>query len=144
MKGSYVTRISLFLTGSQLSFPFVMTQFCFVHSMQRADFPRSIVLFVNSLAYHNLYGLSRARTFPFKTGKVWESIGRSEMNNQRRGTSGSLRNLSCSEGRSICARCQRPSTVCICKYLPSIPIQTETRILIVQHAKESKRRCANN
>ena len=48
-----------------------------------------------------------------------------------------LRGLS---ARSICITCQRPIRVCICTSLPSSPLHTQTRVLIIQHAKEAKRR----
>uniref|UniRef100_A0A7N0TPG5 tRNA-uridine aminocarboxypropyltransferase n=1 Tax=Kalanchoe fedtschenkoi TaxID=63787 RepID=A0A7N0TPG5_KALFE len=38
-----------------------------------------------------------------------------------------------SSGRSICGKCNRPSSVCICSALPDTLIDTATKIIIVQH-----------
>ncbi|KOM38768.1 hypothetical protein LR48_Vigan03g215000 [Vigna angularis] len=40
--------------------------------------------------------------------------------------------------RSICSNCDRPTRVCLCHALPFPPIQTATRILIVQHPHEAR------
>ncbi|KAK7378152.1 hypothetical protein VNO80_03589 [Phaseolus coccineus] len=40
--------------------------------------------------------------------------------------------------RSICTNCDRPTRVCVCHALPLPPIQTATRILIVQHPHEAR------
>ncbi len=38
------------------------------------------------------------------------------------------------EPRPVCANCRRPKSVCYCAHLPSI--ETETRVLILQHPRE--------
>lgn len=42
--------------------------------------------------------------------------------------------------RSICPKCERPDRVCWCAHLPDPPIVCRTRVTIVQHPKERKRR----
>jgi DTW domain-containing protein len=37
--------------------------------------------------------------------------------------------------RSVCARCERPSVVCVCATLS--PLQTRTRVVMLQHPRES-------
>ncbi|XP_061340364.1 tRNA-uridine aminocarboxypropyltransferase A [Gastrolobium bilobum] len=39
--------------------------------------------------------------------------------------------------RSICSNCRRPNPVCLCHALPVHPIQTTTRVLILQHPHEA-------
>ncbi|XP_067931871.1 tRNA-uridine aminocarboxypropyltransferase 2-like [Watersipora subatra] len=41
--------------------------------------------------------------------------------------------------RETCERCRRPATVCWCPFLPS-PIDIKTRVIILQHPYEGKRR----
>ncbi len=36
--------------------------------------------------------------------------------------------------RAVCSRCQRPSVVCYCAHLPSLP--TRTKIMLLRHARE--------
>jgi hypothetical protein len=38
--------------------------------------------------------------------------------------------------RLTCGRCARPLSVCICRALPAEPIDTATRILVLQHPAE--------
>lgn len=40
--------------------------------------------------------------------------------------------------RPICPNCNRPQPVCLCKFLPSSPIATKTKIIILQHPHESQ------
>ena len=42
--------------------------------------------------------------------------------------------------RPVCARCARPASVCICASLPTAPLHTRTRVLVLQHGYEKKRR----
>jgi len=42
--------------------------------------------------------------------------------------------------RGLCSRCKRPNVVCICHALPDVPIDCGTRILILQHPREAKKR----
>ncbi len=42
--------------------------------------------------------------------------------------------------RGYCPRCKRPNIVCICHSLPDEPIDCGTRILILQHPREAKKR----
>ena len=44
--------------------------------------------------------------------------------------------------RTHCARCGRPTNVCICDALPSEPLQLQTPVLLWQHPAEGKRRLA--
>ena len=47
------------------------------------------------------------------------------------------------EPRALCARCLRPNSVCICDALPPAPLSlTRTRLLILQHPVEAKKRVA--
>ena len=45
--------------------------------------------------------------------------------------------------RTLCERCDRPPTQCLCASLPRSPIQTSTRVLVLQHPKEARRRIAS-
>lgn len=46
--------------------------------------------------------------------------------------------------RALCARCNRPSPgQCLCPALPEAAIHTATRVLILQHPAESKKRIAS-
>ncbi|CAN0910034.1 tRNA-uridine aminocarboxypropyltransferase 2 [Linum grandiflorum] len=40
--------------------------------------------------------------------------------------------------RTICDGCDRPAAVCLCHVIPNPPIQTSTRIVILQHPHESR------
>ncbi|XP_038883027.1 tRNA-uridine aminocarboxypropyltransferase 2 [Benincasa hispida] len=40
--------------------------------------------------------------------------------------------------RSICPNCSRPQPVCLCKFLPSSPIATKTKIILLQHPHEAQ------
>ena len=40
--------------------------------------------------------------------------------------------------RQICPRCVRPISVCICAALPSAPIETATRVLVLRHEREKR------
>ncbi|MDB4968087.1 MAG: hypothetical protein JWN44_3776 [Myxococcales bacterium] len=40
------------------------------------------------------------------------------------------------EPRAVCARCRRPEVVCYCAHLPRLP--TRTRVLVLQHPRESR------
>tara|TARA_B110000208_G_scaffold182092_1_gene233476 strand:- start:1854 stop:2981 length:1128 start_codon:yes stop_codon:yes gene_type:complete len=42
--------------------------------------------------------------------------------------------------RSLCTRCSRPPVVCICAALPASTIAIETRVVIVQHPREARKR----
>mmetsp|Transcript_31116 Transcript_31116/g.81662 ORF Transcript_31116/g.81662 Transcript_31116/m.81662 type:complete len:248 (-) Transcript_31116:657-1400(-) len=42
--------------------------------------------------------------------------------------------------REECPNCFRPKTVCICAFFPETKIVTRTRVIIVQHPKEQKRK----
>ena len=44
--------------------------------------------------------------------------------------------------RSLCGRCARPHRVCICEALPPLPLTTDTKVLILQHPAEAKKRVA--
>jgi len=39
-------------------------------------------------------------------------------------------------GRAICVHCARPLAVCICQALPAEPLETATRVLVLQHPAE--------
>lgn len=38
--------------------------------------------------------------------------------------------------RSVCARCERPEKTCVCAHI--VPVETRTRVLIVQHPREAR------
>ncbi|MEO6954725.1 MAG: tRNA-uridine aminocarboxypropyltransferase [Polyangia bacterium] len=40
------------------------------------------------------------------------------------------------DGRSACERCRRPTSVCWCEHLPTLP--TSTRVLLLQHPRERR------
>jgi len=42
--------------------------------------------------------------------------------------------------RLTCGRCARPLSVCVCSALPERPLETSTRVLILQHPGERKRK----
>jgi len=42
--------------------------------------------------------------------------------------------------RELCRRCSRPPTLCVCGALPDRPVQTSTRVLILQHPNERRKR----
>jgi len=42
-------------------------------------------------------------------------------------------------GRKHCQDCYRPCEVCWCKYLPSPPITCKTKVIVLQHPRESRR-----
>ena len=44
--------------------------------------------------------------------------------------------------RTLCSRCVRPPSVCICEALPAKPLHTQTRLLILQHPAEARKRVA--
>lgn len=44
------------------------------------------------------------------------------------------------EPRQACPRCARPPAVCVCSALPPAPLETATRILVLQHPNERKRK----
>lgn len=46
-----------------------------------------------------------------------------------------------SSSRSHCSRCDRPARVCVCSCLPSAPFETEARLLVLIHPKETRRAC---
>ena len=49
-----------------------------------------------------------------------------------------------SQPRELCARCSRPAAgQCICSALPPSPIDTRTRVLVLQHPAEAKKRIAS-
>ena len=56
---------------------------------------------------------------------------------------GFLRDQVCSEdelkGRRHCQDCYRPCEVCWCHYLPSPPITCNTKVIVLQHPRESRR-----
>ena len=43
------------------------------------------------------------------------------------------------KGRRYCQDCYRPSEVCWCRFLPSPPVECDTKVIVLQHPKESKR-----
>ena len=43
--------------------------------------------------------------------------------------------------RNYCAACERPASVCICRYLPSPPVASAIHTVILMHPKESERAC---
>ncbi|KAG8227781.1 hypothetical protein J437_LFUL006415 [Ladona fulva] len=43
------------------------------------------------------------------------------------------------EMRNICNRCDRPSVVCWCPYLPATPLKTRCRLIVLQHPAEERR-----
>ena len=45
--------------------------------------------------------------------------------------------------RDVCPRCSRPTPACICSALPSEPLETATRVLVLQHPAEAKRQIAS-
>ena len=63
-----------------------------------------------------------------------EKIGCSRAQEERRGREG--------EGpqRKICSGCNRPPVLCLCKALPKEKFRTETKILILQHPNEFRRK----
>ncbi|CAI5485462.1 unnamed protein product [Closterium sp. Naga37s-1] len=44
--------------------------------------------------------------------------------------------------RLLCDRCQRPSRACLCPSLPPSRLKTRTRVIVVQHPHEAKKRLA--
>ena len=42
--------------------------------------------------------------------------------------------------RALCPGCARPTRVCLCSALPTPPLRTTTRVLILRHPKEAKRK----
>ena len=42
-------------------------------------------------------------------------------------------------GRKHCQDCYRPCEVCWCKHLPSPPIQCRTKVIVLQHPRETRR-----
>ncbi|XP_048735863.2 tRNA-uridine aminocarboxypropyltransferase 2-like [Ostrea edulis] len=44
--------------------------------------------------------------------------------------------------RSVCLRCCRPIPVCLCPYLPEVPVSIETNVFILQHPLEESRNLA--
>ncbi|KAM3344123.1 tRNA-uridine aminocarboxypropyltransferase 2 [Capsicum galapagoense] len=48
----------------------------------------------------------------------------------------------CSDGRKICSNCDRPVKVCLCSIIPSEPISTVTRIVILHHPHEQRHKLA--
>ena len=42
--------------------------------------------------------------------------------------------------RILCGRCGRAGTTCVCSALPESPIATSTRVLILQHPREARKR----
>ena len=42
--------------------------------------------------------------------------------------------------RELCQRCVRPPSVCVCCALPPKPLATSTRVLVLQHPNERKRK----
>ena len=48
-----------------------------------------------------------------------------------------------SASRASCARCVRPVDVCICTALPSKRLATTTRVLVLQHPAEAKKKVAS-
>ena len=42
-------------------------------------------------------------------------------------------------GRKQCEDCYRPSDSCWCKYLPEPPITCQTKVIVLQHPRESRR-----
>ncbi|WRX22935.1 DTW - like 2 [Theobroma cacao] len=40
--------------------------------------------------------------------------------------------------RQLCTQCDRPLPVCLCHVLPTTPLQTKTKILIIRHPHESR------
>ncbi|PHT36131.1 hypothetical protein CQW23_23831 [Capsicum baccatum] len=47
-----------------------------------------------------------------------------------------------SDGRKICSNCDRPVKVCLCSIIPSEPISTVTRIVILHHPHEQRHKLA--
>lgn len=45
--------------------------------------------------------------------------------------------------RDVCPRCSRPTPACICSALPAEPLETATRVLVLQHPAEAKRQIAS-
>ncbi|XP_069694823.1 tRNA-uridine aminocarboxypropyltransferase 2 isoform X2 [Periplaneta americana] len=41
--------------------------------------------------------------------------------------------------REICNTCRRPATVCWCAFLPASPLDTQCRVIILQHPAEQRR-----
>ncbi|CAM6111712.1 unnamed protein product [Calypogeia fissa] len=44
--------------------------------------------------------------------------------------------------RPTCSKCDRPSRVCLCAQLPPKPIQTATKVVILQHPHETRQKLA--
>ncbi|CAH9112335.1 unnamed protein product [Cuscuta epithymum] len=44
--------------------------------------------------------------------------------------------------RNECAKCDRPVNVCLCASIPSDPIATRTRVLVLQHPHERRHKLA--
>ncbi|CAI5465122.1 unnamed protein product [Closterium sp. Yama58-4] len=44
--------------------------------------------------------------------------------------------------RALCDRCQRPSRACLCPSLPPSRLKTRTRVIVLQHPHEGKKRLA--
>ncbi|GJP33204.1 hypothetical protein CLOM_g17760 [Closterium sp. NIES-68] len=44
--------------------------------------------------------------------------------------------------RTLCERCQRPSRACLCPSLPPSRLKTRTRVIVLQHPHEAKKRLA--
>ncbi|CAI7881047.1 unnamed protein product [Closterium sp. NIES-53] len=44
--------------------------------------------------------------------------------------------------RTLCDRCQRPSRACLCPSLPPSILKTRTRVIVLQHPHEAKKRLA--
>ena len=58
------------------------------------------------------------------------------------GASRALRNT-VQVARDVCPRCSRPKPACICSALPPEPLETATRVLVLQHPAEAKRAIAS-
>ena len=62
--------------------------------------------------------------------KVVSSIAKEERRKKERQT----------QSRHVCPRCNRPPVTCVCEALPETKIQTGTKVLILQHPNEFKRK----